>query len=340
MPSDNRKNINEFISKIKSQKRKELDIEALFKTIQSGSKSALSKAITLVESQRAEDIPLAHRLLEKCLVKEINSRRIAVTGIPGSGKSTMINAFALLLAKEGKKVAVLSVDPSSNISHGSILGDKTRMEDIAHLDNVFIRPTATGNNLGGVHLNTREVILLCEAAGYDHILVETVGVGQSEYVVQDMTDMLVLILLPGSGDSLQGIKRGIMEAADIVLINKADQFSEKNIKQTVVDYKHALHLMPIKENEWMPQVLSSSAFLPATVEKLASTIDTYFNHIELKGYKIENRKLQWQKWFESSIGWATNEVLKSKGIDLQNEHPNLDELPPAKALSAIKKALS
>jgi LAO/AO transport system kinase len=339
MSADHQKNINQFISKIKSQKKEPIDVEQLFHDIQSGSKSALSKGITLVESKLSQDITLAHALLQKCLSQKHSSKRIAITGIPGSGKSTFINAYALSLVNEGKKVAILSIDPSSSISYGSILGDKTRMEDISHLEQVFIRPTATGNTLGGVHLNTREAILLCEAAGYDQILVETVGVGQSEYAVQDMTDMMILILLPGSGDSLQGIKRGIMEAADVVLINKSDQFPEVNIQRTVTDYKHALHMMPIKANEWIPQVLASSAFIAASIQKVSETIDAYFKHAQLKGYFESRRKEQWQKWFVSSIGWATNEVLKSKGMDLSNEMPTLNELPPAKALEAIRKAI-
>jgi LAO/AO transport system kinase len=340
MTAEHQKNINQFISKIKSQKKEPIDIEQIWLDIQAGNKASLSKAITLVESTLSTDIALAHALLQKCLKVNHPTRRIAVTGIPGSGKSTFINAYALALAKEGNKVAILSIDPSSKISQGSILGDKTRMEDIAHLEQVFIRPTATGNTLGGVHLNTREAILLCEAAGYDHILVETVGVGQSEYVVQDMTDMMVLILLPGSGDSLQGIKRGIMEAADVVLINKSDQFPELNVQRTVTDYKHALHMMPAKANEWIPQVLASSAFVSVSIQNVAETIDSYFNHVQIKGFLESRRKQQWQNWFVSSIGWATNEVLKSKGMHLADEMPTLDELPPAKALEAIRKAFS
>ncbi len=339
MSADHQKNINEYISKIKSQKKEPVDIEQLWLDIKSGSKAALSKGITLAESTLSQDITLAHALLQKCLQTHHPTKRIAITGIPGSGKSTFINAYALQLVKEGHKVAILSIDPSSSISQGSILGDKTRMEDIAHLEQVFIRPTATGNTLGGVHLNTREAILLCETAGYDHILVETVGVGQSEYVVQDMTDMMVLILLPGSGDSLQGIKRGIMEAADVVLINKSDQFPEVNIQRTVTDYKHALHMMPLKTNEWIPQVLATSALVPASIQQVAETINSFFKHAQLKGFLDIRRKEQWQKWFVSSIGWATNEVLKSKGMHLSDQIPTLQELPPAKALEAIRKAL-
>ncbi|MEZ5008397.1 MAG: methylmalonyl Co-A mutase-associated GTPase MeaB [Chitinophagales bacterium] len=339
MSSGNRKNIDDFISKIKSQQRDKIDINDLFERITKGDKAALSKGITLVESTKSEDIPIAHQLLEKCLPFRKDTKRIAITGIPGVGKSTFINSFAYQLAISEKKVAVLSVDPSSSISKGSILGDKTRMEDIAHLEQVYIRPTATGNTLGGVHLKTREVILLCEAAGYDHILVETVGVGQSEYLVQSMTDIMIVMLLPGSGDSLQGIKRGIMEMADIILINKADQFPEANINQTVSDYKHAMHLLSAKPNQWTVQVLGSSAFDKDSIQSVIASVEQYFNHIILNGFFDNQRLQQWQEWFASSIGWATTEVLKTKGIDLSKEVLNENELPPAKALNAIKKLL-
>ena len=339
MPSDKQKNINDFISRIRDQKKAPVQVDVLFEELKAGDKKALSKAITLVESKRSEDIVLAHQLLQKCLPIQHTTRRIGITGIPGSGKSTYINTYALALADAGKKVAILSIDPSSSVSHGSILGDKTRMEDIAHLEQVFIRPTATGNTLGGVHLNTREVILLCEAAGYDFILVETVGVGQSEYVVQDMTDILLLLLLPGSGDALQGIKRGIMEAADVVLINKADQFAENNIQRTVADYKHAIHMMPMKENGWSAKVMPSSALDKTSVSEISEVVDTYFRHIHLKGQFDERRMAQWRSWYLDSISWATNEVLKQKGIDLFSNMPTDDELPPAKALATIKKLI-
>lgn len=339
MSTGNRKNIDDFISKIKSQHQVQLDIDQLYQKIKQGDKASLSKAITLVESTRSEDIALAHQLLEKCLPPSTTTKRIAITGIPGVGKSTFINSFAQQLVTDGQKVAVLSVDPSSSISKGSILGDKTRMDDIAHMENVYIRPTATGATLGGVHLNTREVILLCEAAGYDHILVETVGVGQSEYLVQSMTDIMIVMLLPGSGDTLQGIKRGIMEAADIILINKADQFPKAAVDQTVTDYKHAMHLLASKPNRWTVQVLGTSAFEEASIQSVIAVMKNYFDHVLLNGSYQDQRKLQWREWFNSSIGWATNEVLKSKGIDIDHTAINLNELPPAKALNAIKKLL-
>ncbi len=339
MSSDNRKNIDDFISKIKSQQREQIDIDAVFNKIIDGDKAALAKGITLVESTKSEDINAGHQLLKKCLTINSSAKRIAITGIPGVGKSTFINKFALQLANANHKVAVLSVDPSSSISKGSILGDKTRMDDISNLENVFIRPTATGNTLGGVHLKTREAILLCEASGYQYILVETVGVGQSEYLVKSMTDIMLLMLLPGSGDTLQGIKRGIMEAADLVLINKADQFSASNVSQTITDYKTAMHLLAEKPNGWLPQIMASSAIKEDSVNSVIEKVEQYFSHNTLNGFLEMQREEQWQKWFSSSIGWAANEVLKSKGINLLNESPSKNELPPAKALKIIKKLL-
>lgn len=339
MSNGKRKNIDDFIAKIKSKQANKLDVDVLFQSVQQNDKTALSKAITLVESQKSEDIETAHALLEKCLPEKSNTQRIAITGIPGVGKSTFINAYAKHLSEQGKKVAVLSVDPSSSISQGSILGDKTRMDDLAELPNVYIRPTATGNTLGGVHLRTREVMLLCEAAGYDTIIIETVGVGQSEHEVKNMTDIMVVMLLPGSGDSLQGIKKGIMETADIVLINKADLFPEQNINHTLADYKKAMHLQAEKSNKWIPQILPASAFEIEKLEKVSATIQQYFNHNLLNGSFKQNRKAQWQLWFKKSIGWATQEALKSKGIDVENNEVDSDELPPAKALRLIKNAL-
>ncbi len=334
-----RKNIDDFISRIQHQKTSRPDINELSLQLRNGDKNALSQAITLVESTKSEDIGDAHLLLESCLHLNDEARRIAITGTPGVGKSTFINAFTGHLLKAGHKVAILSIDPTSSISQGSILGDKTRMEDISGLDNVYIRPTATGNTLGGVHQKTREAIILCEAAGYDQILVETVGVGQSEYVVQEMTDLLILMLMPGGGDSLQGIKKGIMEAADIVLINKADQFDIKHIQNSVADYKHAIHLLAAKENGWLTSVLPSSAFDESLINAILETIDQYFNHITIKGFLQLNRKHQWQSWFRESIGWATKEILKQKGFDITTLEVNENELPPAKALNVIQKAI-
>ena len=219
----------------------------------------LSKAITLIESTKKEDEAIAEAVLQACLKTKNTSKRIAITGSPGAGKSTFINAFGKLLLDNKKSLAVLAIDPSSTISKGSILGDKTRMEDLVSNEHCFIRPTASNNHLGGVGRTTRETILLCEAFGFDYIFVETVGVGQSETLVKNMTDLFMLLLLPNSGDELQGIKRGIMEMADIILINKSDGENNVAAKIAATQVKHSLHLFSASEKEWITQVLNISS---------------------------------------------------------------------------------
>lgn len=330
-----RRNIDDFVERIRSRKPANTQTVELFKALQSGDTGALSRAITLVESQRAEDIPAALQLLEACARVPSKSRRIAVTGTPGVGKSTFLNSYVRGLANEGHRVAILSVDPSSYLSRGSILGDKTRMEAISTLDNVYIRPSATGETLGGVHQKTREAILLCEAAGYDRILVETVGVGQSEYMVQRMTDMLILMLLPGGGDELQGIKKGIMETADVILINKVDQFEAGLVQRSVNDLNQALHLAVEKSSSWTPRILPCSALQPDAVEKVSILADEFFEHAALNGSFADRRQAQWKMWFDDSLGWAVKEVLRQQGRHLRDYMPGPDELPPAKAMEMI-----
>jgi LAO/AO transport system kinase len=236
----------------------------------------LSKAITLIESTRKEDEAIANVVLESCLKSKKKSHRIAISGTPGAGKSTFINAFGSLLLDNNYSLAVLAVDPSSSISKGSILGDKTRMEDLVRYENCFIRPTASNNNLGGVARSTRETILLCEAFGFDYIFVETVGVGQSETLVKNMTDLFLLLLLPNSGDELQGIKRGIMEMADIILINKSDGDHATTAKIAATQVKHALHLFSENEKNWTTQVLNISSVEQSGFIELQKAIDGYF----------------------------------------------------------------
>jgi len=231
----------------------------LFKQLVSGDRAALARAITYIESTNPNHAIIAGELVKKALHINQPSVRIGITGVPGVGKSTFINSFgAWLVTQQNKKVCVLAIDPSSNKSHGSILGDKTRMENLSSLDNVFVRPTPAGGNLGGIALKTRETILLCEAAGYDTILVETVGVGQNEYVADGVVDCLLLLLLPNAGDELQGIKRGIMELADIVVLNKADITDQSILNQAQRDLANALHYLPNKFANWNPPVLKNS----------------------------------------------------------------------------------
>ena len=261
----------------------------------------LSKAITLIESTRKEDEAIANVVLEACLKSKKKSHRIAISGAPGAGKSTFINAFGSLLLDNNYSLAVLAVDPSSSISKGSILGDKTRMEDLVRYENCFIRPTASSNNLGGVARNTRETILLCEAFGFDYIFVETVGVGQSETLVKNMTDLFLLLLLPNSGDELQGIKRGIMEMADIIIINKSDGDHATTAKIAATQVKHALHLFSENEKNWTTQVLNISSIEQSGFIELQKAIDGYFLKMETSGFHLHNRNQQDLLWFESSL---------------------------------------
>ena len=261
----------------------------------------LSKAITLIESTRKEDEAIANVVLEACLKSKKKSHRIAISGAPGAGKSTFINAFGSLLLENNYSLAVLAVDPSSSISKGSILGDKTRMDDLVRYENCFIRPTASNNNLGGVARSTRETIILCEAFGFDYIFVETVGVGQSETLVKNMTDLFLLLLLPNSGDELQGIKRGIMEMADIILINKSDGDHATTAKIAATQVKHALHLFSENEKNWTTQVLNISSIEQSGFIELQKAIDGYFLKMETSGFHLHNRNQQDLLWFESSL---------------------------------------
>jgi len=255
------------------------DIAPLAEALIQGDRRALAQAITLVESSRADHRPLADRLLEILLPRTGSSIRIGISGAPGVGKSTFIESFGLHVLSRGHRLAVLAVDPSSRLGGGSILGDKTRMTKLAGEAKAFIRPSPTGGTLGGVARRTREAMLVVEAAGHDVVLVETVGVGQSETAVADMTDMFLLMLLPGSGDDLQGIKRGIVELADLILVNKADGALKELASRTAADYQHALRLLHSTSPGWTPEVQVCSALegmgIPeawATIERFRATL--------------------------------------------------------------------
>jgi LAO/AO transport system kinase len=261
----------------------------------SGNRRALAKAITLIESTLDTHREQAQQILEQVLPHSGNSIRIGITGVPGVGKSTFIEAFGLYLIAQGKRVAVLAVDPSSPIAGGSILGDKTRMEELSRNEHAFIRPTPAGGALGGVAQKTRETMLLCEAAGYDVILVETVGVGQSEYQVAGMVDFFMVLMLPGGGDELQGIKRGIMELADALIINKADGESEKLAGKTQRQYSSAMSLM--RHNSfWQPRVMTCSALTNAN-------IDTVWNMIVEYYYEALNQQAFTSKRTQQNLAW-------------------------------------
>lgn len=272
-----------------------------------------SKAITLIESTKPSDELLAEEIIQACLQTKKTSKRIAITGAPGAGKSTFINAFGKLLLDSNNSVAVLAIDPTSSISKGSILGDKTRMEDLISNENCFIRPTASSTTLGGVARKTRETIVLCEAFGFDYILVETVGVGQSETLVKNMTDLFLLLLLPNSGDELQGIKRGIMEMADIVLINKSEKENEALAKIAATQVKHALHLFSANEKNWTTQVLNISSLQNIGLDKLQETIDSYFLLIETSGFITHKRQQQQLKWLDESIILQIQDKINNDG---------------------------
>ncbi|MFT7613930.1 MAG: LAO/AO transport system kinase [Parvicellaceae bacterium] len=273
----------------------------LFEEIKNGNIAALGQAITLLESTKPEHELIASELVDKCLTVSGQSIRIGISGVPGVGKSTFIESFGSLLTSQGKKLAVLAVDPSSKKSGGSILGDKTRMETLAQNANAFIRPTPAGGSLGGVALKTREAIILCEAAGYDVILIETVGVGQSETAVKSMVDFFLLLMLSGAGDELQGIKRGIMEMADALVITKADGDNIHPAKLASRTYKNALHLFPASESGWIPQVLSCSAQEQTGLTEIWELIESFENQLKINGHFEEERKRQAVHWMHEAI---------------------------------------
>lgn len=288
----------------------ERDFNFYVDAILKGNRVVLAQAITLTESQRAEDSVLAQRVITELLPHTGKSVRVGITGVPGVGKSTFIEAFGTYLARQQKKIAVLAVDPSSSKTKGSILGDKTRMENLARNPNAFIRPTPTGNTLGGVADRTRETILLCEAAGFDVIIIETVGVGQSETTVRSMVDFFLLLMLAGAGDELQGIKKGIMEMADAIVITKCDGENKKAANLARANYQHALHLVSATDSGWQPQVLTSSALENTGIEETWKVITDYLEFVEPNGYFVQNRQLQNRNWFYESI---QAHVLKTIG---------------------------
>lgn len=263
--------------------------------------SYLSRAITLIESTKKEHQVKAQSVLKGCLPFANNSIRIGITGVPGVGKSTFIEAFGTYATKLGKKVAVLAVDPSSIISKGSILGDKTRMEKLVNNPNVYIRPSPAGASLGGVARKTRETILLCEAAGFDTILVETVGVGQSETNVHSMVDFFLLLKLPGAGDELQGVKRGIIEMADAIVINKADGDNIKKALLAKTEFTRALHLYPAKQNGWTPKVTTCSAAENKGIKEIWGLISHYFTLTKSNSHFEKLRTTQNKHWVIETI---------------------------------------
>ena len=275
--------------------------------IRKGNITMLGQAVTLVESQREDHQKIAQEVIEKCLPFTGNSKRIGITGVPGAGKSTSIDVFGMHVLNQGGKLAVLAIDPSSERSNGSILGDKTRMEKLSVQPNAFIRPSPSAGSLGGVARKTRETIVLCEAAGYNNIFVETVGVGQSETAVHSMVDFFLLIQLAGTGDELQGIKRGIMEMADGIVINKCDGDNVDRAQLAAAQFRNALMLFPTPPSGWKPQVVTYSGYYELCIPEVWEMIDKYFEFVHKSGYFTQRRREQEKYWMTESI----NEQLKS-----------------------------
>ena len=301
--------VNPYLSTMRRKRAAQLSVDDYVNGILRGDVTVLSRAVTLLESLLPEHQAMAQEVVERCLPYSGNSLRVGITGVPGAGKSTSIDAFGMhLLSNTGGKLAVLAVDPSSERSKGSILGDKTRMERLSAHPRAFIRPSASAGSLGGVARKTRETIVLCEAAGYDNIFVETVGVGQSETAVYSMVDFFLLIQIAGAGDELQGIKRGIMEMADGIVINKADGDNAEEARRAAVHYRNALQLFPMPASGARPEVLTYSGFFDLNIDKVWGMIEAYVNRVKSSGYFDERRRFQQRYWMYEAI----DEQLKSR----------------------------
>ena len=287
-----------------------------------GNRTALGQGITLLESTLPEHEKHAQALLSACLPFSGKSIRIGVTGVPGVGKSTFIEAFGKLLTSQGKKVAVLAIDPTSERTHGSILGDKSRMHELAADKNAFIRPSPSSGRLGGVANKTKESIILCEAAGFEIILIETVGVGQSETTASNLVDFFLLLMLAGAGDELQGIKRGIMELADALIITKSDGDNIIKAKNTALTYKRALHLFPALENGWIPQVNTCSALDKKGLDTIWELIVKHNKQMQANSYFSDNRNKQNTYWLHHII----KEELGNKKYQLLKANNTLKAL--------------
>ncbi len=291
--------------------------QELIKGIQSGDKRLLGKAITLVESKKVEHREQAEVLLKELLPFTGNSIRVGITGVPGAGKSTFIESFGKLAIQQGKKVAVLAIDPSSSLNKGSILGDKTRMEELAKEKNAFIRPSPTSGFLGGIANATFESMLICEAAGYDFILIETVGVGQSEVLGSDITDVFLFLKIIGGGDELQGIKRGIMEMVDLIFINKVEEDNRLKAKNTKIELMRALHFLPSKEQNWKVPVLLGSALNNIGLDEVYEKIQEFID-LKIANHSFEEtRKKQAEKRFDY---WVQEYILQKTKSDKSTEN--------------------
>lgn len=322
---------------IKRHKAPKLSIDELYTGIKNRDIRVLSQAITLIESDKDEDQRKASDLLFKLGPSSINSRRIGITGSPGVGKSSFIEAYAMQFPN--KSFAILAIDPSSGSTGGSILGDKTRMKDLTSRKNVFIRPSPAGKTLGGIAAKTKEVMLLCEHAGFDEILIETVGVGQSETKVSQMVDLMMLLILPGSGDEIQGIKRGIVELADLVVITKDEPKNETNVKFSTKAYRNALHLLKPKYDGWTIPVVSTSIFNNESFATPAQQVDSFYDFLQQNDFKKRLRHSQDLRWYDQRINdsilqkftqiEAFNEIIERTRKEIKEQNISV--------ISAIRK---
>lgn len=301
--------VNPYLKRVFKKKPSLLSVDEYMDGIAKSDTTILSKAITLVESYLPEHRAIASQIIQRCqaISNGKKTMRIGITGVPGAGKSTFIEAFGSYITGEGHKLAVLAIDPSSEKSKGSILGDKTRMETLCNDPNAFIRPSPSAGSLGGVARKTRETILLCEAAGYDVIFIETVGVGQSETAVHSMSDFFLLLMLSGAGDDLQGIKRGIMEMSDLIAITKADGNNVEKASMARALYANALHLFPPTESGWVPTAVTSSAVTKEGLDVILKKIEDYFALVQGNGFYLKKRREQARYWMYESI----NENLRN-----------------------------
>lgn len=308
------------------QKKREISVDEYFEGIRAGNRTLLARAITLVESSLPKHQEIAQELIHRCLPFSGRSIRLGITGVPGAGKSTFIESFGVRLHQHFKrKIAVLAIDPSSQVSGGSILGDKTRMTELSVAENVFIRPSPSGCSLGGVTQKTRETVLICEAAGFDTILIETVGVGQSETAVHGMVDFFLLLMLAGAGDELQGIKRGIMEMADGIAITKADSNNMHRANLARVEYQNALHLFPPNPWHWTPRVVTTSAIERQGIDEVWQMVLEFESKLKEGAFWEARRKEQLRNWMVESIhqgllqDFHSNEAVQSEYSDLERD---------------------
>lgn len=341
---ENAPTVNPYLKK--RVQRRQYTPSEFVEGILKGNITILSQAVTLVESAKYEHQLLAQEIIEKCLPAAGKSVRIGITGVPGAGKSTSIDVFGIHLLKKGHKLAVLAIDPSSERSKGSILGDKTRMEALSREKNAFIRPSPSAGSLGGVARKTRETIILCEAAGFDTVFVETVGVGQSETAVHSMVDFFLLIQLAGTGDELQGIKRGIMEMADGIIINKADGDNIDKANLAAAQFRNALHLFPASESGWFPKVLTYSGYYNIGIKEIWDMVDAYVTFTKKNGFFDYKRREQSKYWMYESINdtlrdtFYNNPAVQSNLLHTENQVLNNEITPFVAAKRMIDLLLS